>query len=59
MEAERFRALADRCRALARVAVRDDVSEQLQQWIRDFEAEAEATEEAKQSLVAGRRSRER
>jgi hypothetical protein len=44
MDAEDFRALADRCRELSRVAVRDDVRRQLRQWEDDFEAEAEASE---------------
>ena len=44
MDAEDFRAMAERCRELGRVAVRDDVRRQLRQWERDFEAEAEAVE---------------
>ena len=50
MDAQGFRALADRCRELARVAVRDDIREQLRQWMYDFEAEAEAAEKAERSL---------
>ena len=46
MDAQGFRALADRCRELARVAVRDDIRRQLCQWIDDFEAEAVAAETA-------------
>ena len=42
MDAKRFKALAARCRALARVAVRDDVREQLRLWVHDFKTEAEA-----------------
>lgn len=44
MDAEGFRALADRCRELGRVAERDDVRRQLRQWEDDFEVEAEAAE---------------
>ena len=44
MDAERFRALADRCRELARVATRDDIRQQLREWTREFEAEADAAE---------------
>lgn len=47
MDAAGFRALADRCRELTRVAVRDDVRRQLRQWSEDFEAEAEAAEETR------------
>ena len=46
MNADDFRGMADRCRELLRVAVRDDVREQLRQWAEDFEAEAKAIEEA-------------
>jgi hypothetical protein len=46
MNAREFRAMADRCRALHRVAVRDEVREQLRQWTEDFDAEAEAIEKA-------------
>jgi hypothetical protein len=42
MDAERFRALADRCRELARVTVRDEVRQQLRDWAHEFDAEAEA-----------------
>jgi hypothetical protein len=49
MDAQDFRALAQRCRDLLRIAVRPEVKEQLRQWVDDFEDEAEATE--------GRRSR--
>ena len=42
MNARQFHAMADRCHELLRVAVRDDVREQLRQWATDFEAEAEA-----------------
>jgi len=48
MNAQEFRAIAERCRELQRVAVRDDVRDQLRQWAEDFEAEAEAVEHALQ-----------
>ena len=32
MNAREFRALAERCRELQRIAVRDEVREQLRQW---------------------------
>ena len=44
VDAEGFRALAVRCRELARIAGRDDVRQQLGEWVHDFEAEAEAAE---------------
>ena len=46
MGGHQFRALADRCRELERVAVRDDIREQLRQWAIDFEAEADAADKA-------------
>ena len=49
MDAQHFRALAQRCRDLLLIATRSEVKEQLREWIDDFEAEAEAME--------GRRSR--
>jgi len=42
VNAREFRAMADRCRELLRVAGRDDVREQLRQWADDFDDEAEA-----------------
>ena len=42
--AEDFRDKAERCRVLLRVAVRDDVREQLREWAHDFDAEAEMIE---------------
>jgi hypothetical protein len=39
--------MADRCRELERVAVRDDIREQLRQWAIDFDAEAEAVVNAR------------
>ena len=47
MTAREFRALADRCRALERIAERDEVRQQLRQWVEDFEAEAKAVENAR------------
>jgi hypothetical protein len=47
MNAREFRAIAERCRELERVAVRDDIREQLRQWAEDFEAEAETVQEAR------------
>jgi hypothetical protein len=44
MNANGFRALADRCRDMARVAERDDIRQQLRQWVDDFETEAEVAE---------------
>ena len=54
MNGRGFRALADRCRELQRVAVRDDIREQLRQWAEDFEAEAEAVENAREYSASGR-----
>jgi hypothetical protein len=39
--------MADRCRELERIAVRDEVRQQLRQWAEEFEAEAKAIENAK------------
>ena len=44
MDAQDFRAMAQRCRDLLRIAVRSEVKEQLRQWVEDFENEAEAME---------------
>jgi hypothetical protein len=44
MTAKTLRARADRCRELLRVAVRDDIREQLRQWADDFDDEADALE---------------
>jgi hypothetical protein len=44
MDAQQFRALADRCRELSRIAARDEVRDQLREWAHDFEAEADAAE---------------
>ena len=46
MYSREFRAMADRCRELHRIAVRDEVREQLRRWTEDLEAEAEAIEKA-------------
>jgi hypothetical protein len=46
MNAQEFRSMADRCRELLRIAVRDEVRQQLRQWAGDFDAEAEAVEKA-------------
>jgi hypothetical protein len=59
MDAQQFRALADRCRELSRIAVRDDVRDQLRECVHDFEAEAEAAEKGRTPprslLMAGQR----
>jgi hypothetical protein len=47
MDAPQFRALADRCRELSRIAARDDVRDLLRDWVHDFEAEAEAAEKSR------------
>ena len=47
MDAQQFRALADRCRELSRIAVRDDVRDQLREWVHDSEAESEAVEKSR------------
>jgi hypothetical protein len=44
MNAQNFRALAQRCRKLSQIATRSEVRVQLRQWVDDFEAEAEAAE---------------
>ena len=44
MNAKTLRARADRCRELLRVAVRDDIREQLRQWADEFDDEAGALE---------------
>ena len=38
MTARAFRTLAERCRELQRIAVRDDIREQLRHWAIDFDA---------------------
>jgi hypothetical protein len=42
LDAQKIRDLAERCRELHRVAIHQEVNEQLRQWAIDFEAEAEA-----------------
>ena len=54
MNAREFRAMADRCRELQRVAVRDDIREQLRQWAIDLEDEAERVEKARDYSAARR-----
>jgi hypothetical protein len=44
VDAQDFRAMAQRCRDLLRIAVRPEVKEQLHEWVEDFEAEAKALE---------------
>jgi hypothetical protein len=44
MTAAEFRTMADRCRELQRIAVRDEIREQLRQWADEFDTEAEAIE---------------
>jgi hypothetical protein len=44
MDPRTLRARADRCRELLRVAVRDDVREQLRQWANEFDEEADELE---------------
>jgi hypothetical protein len=46
--------MADRCRELQRVAVRDEIREQLRQWASDFDAEAEAVEKLRDYSAVGR-----
>lgn len=41
VNAQKFREMAERCRELQRVAVREEVREQLRQWAEDFDAEAD------------------
>ena len=45
MDEHDFRAMAERCRELQRIALRDDVRQQLRQWAEDFDAEADALEQ--------------
>ena len=54
MDAKDFRALAERCRELLRIAVRDEVRTQLRQWAEDFDAEANAAEKAHNRSAADR-----
>ena len=50
MNAQGFRAQAQRCRDLSLIAARPEVREQLREWVDDFEAEAEAAEEGPKLL---------
>ena len=52
MDADKMRAIADRCRELSRVAVRDDIREQLRQWAEEFDAHADAMEKTADSSAA-------
>ncbi len=58
MNAREFRAMADRCRELHRIAVRDEVREQLRRWTEDFVAEAEAIEKVADYSAATRGTHE-
>jgi len=44
MDAERLRAIARHCRELLRVVHRPEVKEQLREWERETEAEAQMSE---------------
>lgn len=44
VDAQDFREKAERCRELLRIAVRQEVRDQLRVWVEDFEAEADAIE---------------
>jgi hypothetical protein len=52
MTAPEFRAMADRCRELQRIAARDEIREQLRQWADDFDAEADAIEKVAAYIAA-------
>lgn len=54
MNARQFRVMAERCRELQRIAVRDEVRQQLRQWVEDFEAEARAIENTRDYSAAVR-----
>jgi len=54
MNAREFKAMADRCRDLQRIAARDEIREQLRQWAQDFEAEARAIENARDYSASAR-----
>lgn len=55
MDAQDFRAKAQRCRELFTIAVRQEVRDQLRVWAEDFEAEAEALETGRHDVESGRR----
>jgi len=46
--------MAERCRELQRIAVRDEMREQLRQWSVDLEAQAEAVENARDYSAVAR-----
>lgn len=48
--------MADRCRDLLRVAVRDDLREQLQKWAHDLDPEAEAMDNTADGSALVRRT---
>jgi hypothetical protein len=50
METNRLRGIADRCRELARIAVRDEVRQQLHLWAEEFEAEANCERDARAKI---------
>lgn len=54
MTPEALRAMADRCRDLLRIADRQEVRDQLRQWVGDFEDEADAMERAADRSVLTR-----
>jgi hypothetical protein len=57
VNAREFRALAERSRDLQRVAVWDDIREQLRQWAEDFDDEAEAIEKVTDRSASARSTR--
>ena len=57
MDAKDFRALAERCRELHQIAVREEVRVQLRQWADDFDAEAKAAEKPRNRRAAERTAR--
>ena len=54
MDPNKMRAIAARCRELSRVAVRDDIREQLRQWAEEFDTQADAIERTADYSGAGR-----
>ena len=52
MDAQDFREMVQRCHELVRVAVRQEVRDQLRVWAEDFESEAEAIENSLKSQRA-------
>ena len=47
-----MRAKAQRCRDLQRIAIRQEIKDQLRQWAEEFEEEAEALEGRRRRLSA-------